>query len=268
MNDYNHELALMKQAAQAAGPVAMSYFRNKVKSWEKAPGDPVSEADHAVNDLLREMLTGARPDYGWLSEEDTDDFERLQRRRVFIVDPIDGTRSFLKKVKEFTICVALVEDGRPIAGVVFNPAKGEMFEAALGTGTRLNGEVVRVSAQASLDDARLLAGRKLFERANWQKVPKNATYHYVNSIAYRMAMIACGRFDGCLSLAEKSDWDIAAAELIVTEAGGVVTTSRHEAFTYNRRNTRHRSLVIAGPALHKELMSFLDGLERPTDKHW
>ncbi len=268
MTDFAAELDLLTAAARAAGPVAMKFFKGEVKSWDKGDDDPVSEADHAVNDLLREHLRGARPDYGWLSEEDADDGERRSRERVWIIDPIDGTRSFLKNVPEFTICAGLVEAGRPIAGVVFNPAKDELFEASAGGGARLNGEAITVNMSAQLESARLLAGRKIFERAGWRRMPKKAQFHYVNSIAYRMMMVACGRHDGCVSLAEKSDWDIAAAELILIEAGGVVTTSRHEDFVYNKAETKHRSLIMAAPDLHGELMAFIDELERPAGATW
>jgi myo-inositol-1(or 4)-monophosphatase len=265
---YSEDLDLLRQAAHTAGPVAMSYFKTNVKSWDKGDDDPVSEADHAVNDCLRDILTAARPDYGWMSEEDPDDLSRLEKQRVWVVDPIDGTRSFLKNVPEFTICAALVEAGRPIAGVVFNPAKDQMFEASVGGGARLNGVAIQASTHGTLDDARLLAGKKVFERAGWRNMPKNASFHYVNSIAYRMVMVANGEYDACLSLAEKNDWDIAAAELIVIEAGGIVTTSRHEDFIYNKETPRHRSLVIAGPNMHAPLMDFLDAIERPEGRTW
>ncbi len=267
MSDFETELALLTAAARDAGPVAMKYFKGKVKSWDKGDDDPVSEADHAVNDVLRDALTGARPGYGWLSEEDDDDRGRLDKDRVWVVDPIDGTRSFLKKTPEFTICAGLVEHGRPVAGVVYNPAKDELFEATAGGGARLNGKAIQVNHDAELDSARLLAGRKIFERAGWRNMPRNATYAYVNSIAYRMMMVACGRHDGCVSLAEKSDWDIAAAELIVLEAGGAVTTSRREGFLYNRPTPVHRSLIIAPPRLHGELLDFIDDI-RPAGKNW
>ncbi len=268
MSDFHEELEILTEAVLAAGPIAMKFFNGKVKSWDKGDDDPVSEADHAVNDILRDHLRRARPDYGWLSEEDPDTDERLARKRVWMVDPIDGTRSFLKKTPEFTICAGLVEHGRPIAGVVYNPAKDELFEATLNGGARLNGKAISVNHEAEMESARYLAGRQIFERGGWRKTPKQASFSYVNSIAYRMMMVACGRHDACLSLAQKSDWDIAAAELIVLEAGGVVTTSRHEGFIYNKPDPRHRSLIIAPEKLHSELMDYLDTIERPPGKTW
>ena len=268
MSDYQKELDLLIDATRAAGPIAMKFFEGEVKSWDKGDDDPVSEADHAVNDILRDVLRPARPDYGWLSEEDPDDLNRLDRARVWMIDPIDGTRSFLKKTPEFTICAGLVENGRPIAGVVYNPAKNELFEATLGGGARLNGVAISVNHEAEMETARFLAARQIFDRAGWRNAPKRANFAYVNSIAYRMMMVACGRHDACVSLAEKCDWDIAAAELIVLEAGGKVTTSKHEGFDYNKPVPRHRSLIIAPNALHREVMDFLDQVERPAGKTW
>lgn len=262
------DAALMHRAVREAGAIALRYFHDGVESWDKAPGDPVSEADHAVDDFLRAMLTEARPGYGWLSEETADDPARLDRRRVWIVDPIDGTRAFLKGKREFTVCIALIEDGRPLLGAVYNPAREELFEARLGGGATLNGAAIRASTREDLDGARLLSGRRVFERAGWRGVPRSMQFDFINSIAYRMVLVGCGRYDVCLSLDAKSDWDIAAAELIVAEAGGRVSTARGEGFRYNRRETRHPSVVIAGPALHAFFLDWLKDAPRSPGATW
>jgi myo-inositol-1(or 4)-monophosphatase len=217
---------------------------------------------------LRERLTAARPDYGWLSEETDDDCARLASRRVFVVDPIDGTRAFLRGEAEFTICAALVEAERPVAAAVFNPATEEMFEATAGGGAQLNGEPLQVSGQTGFAGARLLSGKRMFERAGWKEPPADAAFHTINSIAYRMALVACARYDACVSLAEKSDWDIAAADLIVREAGGCVTTAKGETIRYNARQPRHPSVLVAGPALHGVLVDFLTTVQRPPGAVW
>lgn len=268
MSDHGAELALLDAAVREAGPIALRFFQGELEHWEKNPGDPVSEADHAVDDFLRRRLLAARPEYGWLSEETEDEPSRLRCRRVFVVDPIDGTRSFIRGVPEFTICAALVEDGRPVAAAVANPATDETFLASLGGGATLNGQPIRVSGQAGLAGARLLSGKRMFERAGWREPPPDAVFHSINSIAYRMALVALGRFDGCVSLAEKSDWDIAAAELIVAEAGGCTTSARGEPFVYNRPLPRHPSVLIAGPALHATLLAFLETVVRPPGVTW
>jgi len=268
MSAWAADRALLEDAVREAGAIALGFFRGALQHWEKNPGDPVSEADHAVDDFLRRHLLAARPGYGWLSEETEDDPARLGRRRVFVVDPIDGTRSFIKRVPEFTICAAVVEDGRPAVGAVYNPATEEMFAATLGAGATLNGTPIRVSDRPGFAGARLLSGKRMFERAGWREPPPDAVFHTINSIAYRMALVAQGRYDGCVSLAQKSDWDIAAAELIVAEAGGRVTTARNRPFVYNAALPRHPSVVIAGPALHGTLMDFLQTVQRPYGADW
>lgn len=267
MSSRSEDHALLLEAVRAAGPVAMGYFRGAVKSWEKNPGDPVSEADHAVDAFLNERLTSARPDYGWLSEETEDDPERLRRDRVWIVDPIDGTRAFLEKLPEFGISAALVEHGRPVLAAVYNPAKEQFFEAVRGAGARLNGQPIAVSDRPDFEGAHLLAGPRMFERAGWEK-PPNSTFKIINSIAYRMALVAAGEYDGCVSLNGKSDWDLAAAELVVNEAGGRVSTARGEAFVYNGKHPRHASVIAAGPAMHARLLSFLETVPRPPHARW
>ena len=268
MSGLAQDHALLIEAVRSAGPTALHYFHGEVESWEKGPGDPVSEADHAIDDVLKSRLTTARPDYGWLSEETEDDPARLERQRVWVVDPIDGTRAFLQKKPEFTISAALVEDGRPVAGVVFNPATDELFEALHDGGARLNGEPITVSDRADFHGAKLLSGSRMFERAGWAAPPKDLAFAAINSIAYRMALVACGRYDGCVSLNTKSDWDIAAGELIAQEAGGRTSDARGHPLTYNDAEPLHNSVIVAGPALHDHLMEFLATVKRPAGVGW
>jgi myo-inositol-1(or 4)-monophosphatase len=259
--------ALLCDAVREAGALAQNYFEKGVEHWEKAPGDPVSEADHAVDALLRDRLLGARPDYGWLSEETEDDQSRLSKQRVWVVDPIDGTRAFIKGRPEFTICVGLVEAGRPIAAAVFNPAEQQMFEATLGGGARLNGRAIAPSGKTDLIDAQLLTGEWMFTRAGVKR-PKGLKVSAINSIAYRICLVACGQYDGVISLNGKSDWDLAAADLIAVEAGALMTGSRGEGFAYDRENVRHHSLIVGGPAMHAALIGLVDQIERPPGSQW
>jgi myo-inositol-1(or 4)-monophosphatase len=249
----DHDLLI--NAVREAGGLALRYFQGGVKSWHKKPNDPVSEADLAVDQLLRETLTGARPDYGWLSEESG--FAPRDSRHRWIVDPIDGTRAFIDGKPEFTVCVALMDGDRPVLGAIFNPATNEFFEATAGGGARLNGRPIHASGHADLSEARFLASRRTFERHGWIARTAKADFAYRNSIAYRMALVANGRFDAAISLSEKSDWDIAAADLVVTEAGGRVATAAGKPLVYGSDNHRHPSVIATGAYIFDDLVELL-----------
>jgi myo-inositol-1(or 4)-monophosphatase len=250
--ELDSELALVVEAARAAGRLVMPYF-GRVKSWEKVKGHPVSEADIAANELLHERLIGARPAYGWLSEETTDDAHRLERRRVFVVDPIDGTRAFMEGKNQFSISVALVEDGRPVAAAVYNPATDEMFEAVAGGSARCNGAVLQVRDGADFAGTRFLAGKRSFQEALGEDAERSAAV-WVNSVAYRLGLVGAGAFDGAISLYGTNDWDIAAGALIVAEAGGRITLGTGVPIRFNAASTRHASMVAAGPQRHARLV--------------
>lgn len=238
-----------------AGRIALSYFGNAPRSTLKPDGTSVSEADLAVDTYLRDALGAIDSAYGWLSEETGDDPSRLACRRVWIVDPIDGTRAFLKNRAEWTVCAALVEDGAPIMAAVYNPAKQEYFHAARKGGAFLNGARIQVPDPVSLEHCRLAASATLFRSERWPEPWPDMKTVWVNSIAYRLALVAAGKCDGTVSMSGKSDWDIAAADLIVREAGGLVTTHDAQGFVYNRPHPRHDSVVSAGPALHTQLIA-------------
>lgn len=252
------DLTLLVDAARQGGEIARSYFGGDYKQWSKGKGQPVTEADLAVDKFLFDTLTGARADYGWLSEESTDNPDRLSAQRTFIVDPIDGTIAFLKGRPHFAISIAVVENGRPVTGVVFNPITEECFAATAGKGATLNGAPIRTSACAELENCRLLTSRSLIENAYWSKPPNRPWppmhIEQRNSIAYRLALVAAGQFDGALALSGKHDWDLAAGDLLVQEAGGRVTDHCGEILRYNRLPPIQRSMVSAGPALHALLL--------------
>ena len=249
--------ALLCRAVRAGGALALDYFRRGFEVHEKSPGDPVTEADLAVDSALRETLGAARPGYGWLSEETDDDPARLDARRVWVVDPIDGTKGFVDGDHEWAVSAALVEDGRPVAACVFNPAAEAFYDARKGGGTRLNGEPVRVADRASLAGAALASSRNERRRALWRDRVPEAAIRAVDAIAWKLALVAGGRVDGTIALRPKSDWDIAAGDLLVGEAGGIVTAPTGETLRYNRRNVRKPGLVAAGPALHRQLVARL-----------
>ncbi len=216
----------------------------------KADKSPVTDADLALDAWLREHLTTARPDYGWLSEETADDPARLGCERVFVVDPIDGTRAYVKDRPWWAVCIAVVEAGRPIAGVIYAPDVEETYHAVAGQGAWRNGLAIKPSDASSVEDCNMLADAPMFRHPAWPEPWPPMQIASRNSVAYRLCLVASGDFDAALALSPKSEWDLAAADLIATEAGCLVTNHRGETFRYNQVVPKARSLVCAGPALH------------------
>jgi myo-inositol-1(or 4)-monophosphatase len=245
---------LLKQAARDAGALALSYFRQQISVNRKPDGSEVSEADLAVDTALKLDLANKRPGYGWLSEESIDDGERLKYRRVWIVDPIDGTNAFLRHVPEWTISAALVEDGVPVLGVVFNPATKQFFSAMRGKDAFLNDKPIKASEKSTLDGALLIASGGLFKKKIWKEPWPEVKTRWVNSVAYRLALVACGDADATISLSNKCEWDLAAAAVIVAEAGGIITDHHGKSHPYNSPSPRLPSLVASGAKLHPLLI--------------
>lgn len=250
MTVYDDDLALIREAVLAAGALALSEREQGLKVWSKSGGSPVTSADMAVDALLKSILLKARPDYGWLSEETPDTPDRLSCRRLFIVDPIDGTVAFMKGKPWWCIPIAVIENDRPVAAVIHAPALNETFEATLGGGARLNGEAISASDTDSLDDASLLADARMIEGPQWLEPWPAMRFEKRNAIAYRMALVAAGAFDAAIALSPKWDWDIAAGALIAQEAGAKVTDHHGRSWHFNRPDPRQASLVCAAPALH------------------
>lgn len=256
--------ALLKAAVRESGKLALSYYRKaKLKKWFKSEDAIVTEADIAVNNLLHERLALARPDYAWLSEETEDRPARLAKRRVWVIDPIDGTAAFANSIPHFTVSAALVEDGRPILAALFNPALDEFFEASVGQGAMLNGQPIRASERTELEGSRMVAFAPMFDHPSWPEKWPPMDFLDRNSVAYRIALVACGAADAAIALSPKNDWDIAAADLILWEAGGKLTSHTGEIFIYNRETPRHRSTIAAGPALYDAIMARVSKLELP-----
>lgn len=243
------DLDLLREAGAEAGRIALRYFRQSPEVWMKGGTSPVSEADYAADRYLFETLLAARPDYGWLSEETVENRRPATGKRSFIVDPIDGTRGFLEGNPQWCVSIAIVEQGRPIAGVLECPASGESFEAVRGAGARLNGAPIRVREQGSAPLS--LGGPKVMATllpAEWQA--RTRPFSYVPSLAYRIAMIASGRLDGTFIKPNAHDWDIAAAMLILEEAGGLVLNPHGEHPELGRNDSRHAALAAgSGPLL-------------------
>lgn len=247
------DLKLLEDTVRAGGDIARKFYGGDYKRWSKDGGSPVTEADLAVNKYLCETLMAARPDYGWLSEESADDPARLSRARIFVVDPIDGTIAFLKNRPHFTICAAIVVDGRPCCGAIYNPITDELYSARSGNGAHRNGQSIHVSAREMLTECAMLGDRAQLTRAPWPALHVENR----NSVAYRLMLVADGSADASVSLSAKRDWDLAAADVILHEAGGLLTDAGGTPLRYNRDSTIQPSLVAANPALHAEIIALL-----------
>jgi myo-inositol-1(or 4)-monophosphatase len=244
-------------AARAAGQLALNFFRAGEKTsaaiTRKAGGSPVTEADHAINGYLERKLRALLPDAGWLSEESEDSTERLGRDLVLVIDPIDGTRSFVAGELGWAIAVGVVYKQRPVIGIVHAPALGETYVAVKNAGARLNGREIRVSNRAHLDaDAHVAGPLAIAEELReaglvFKLLPK------IPSLALRITKVAAGALDACLISANSHDWDIAAADLIVEEAGGRLADFDGREILYNRGVTRHGELAAASMPILGEI---------------
>lgn len=248
-----HDLSLLIDAAHEAGRIATGFAGKEARRWDKPEGaGPVTEADLAVNTMLERTLQAARPDYGWLSEESEDDPARLSRDRVFIVDPIDGTRSFVEGSNTWAHALAVAERGQVTAAVIYLPLRDLLFSAAIGQGAFLNGQPIAASGQQALADADILAARPNLNALHWRggQAP-HFSRAYRPSLAYRMALVAQGRFDGMLTLRPSWEWDIAAGDLILREAGGVCTDRAGAALCFNNPYPKVNGVVAAGWHIHR-----------------
>ncbi|MEO0939397.1 MAG: 3'(2'),5'-bisphosphate nucleotidase CysQ [Pseudomonadota bacterium] len=252
------DLPLLIDAVRSAGRVATSYRGDLARRWDKPGGaGPVTEADIAVNDLLRTQLELARPGYGWLSEETEDGTARLRRDAVFIIDPIDGTRSFAKGQRTWAISVGIAERGVVTAGVVFLPARGMLYAAARGRGAWLNGAPLTVSEQAGVVGAEVLAAKPIMAPEHWPGGVPEVVHAYRPSLAYRLGLVAQGRFDGMFTFRPSWEWDIAAGSLIVEEAGGTVTDKTGAPLRFNNAHPALNGVVAATPGVHASAMAAL-----------
>jgi myo-inositol-1(or 4)-monophosphatase len=249
------------QALQAilreAGALARKTARGEFKHWTKGEDrSPVSDADIAVDNFLRARLAALVPEAGWLSEETEDDPAERAHPSVWIVDPIDGTRAFLAGFPDWTVSAALIEDGRPRLAALYAPVTDEMFLAARGEGASLNGEPVIASADSGLNKARLAGPKRYLERIA-SLAPEIETLPKVYSLALRLARVAHGGLDAALASPGSHDWDIAAADLLVHEAGGRLTDLNGQPPRYNRPHIVHGGLIAAGQARHDALLDLV-----------
>jgi myo-inositol-1(or 4)-monophosphatase len=239
-----------------AGEIALVSSKKPLKRWIKSGDSPVSEADIAVNDFLVTRLAALAPQAGWLSEETEDDLVRTESGALWVVDPIDGTRAYLDGRSDWTISVALVEDGRPSLAALYAPVTDEMFLGERGRGATLNGIRLRASAGDTLNGARL-AGPQSYLNRLAQMSPQVLPQPKVHSLALRIAKVAAGEFDGAFASRNSHDWDLAAADLLVHEAGGTLTDFSGRALRYNQAEPVHGALIAAGQARHGALIDLL-----------
>lgn len=253
------DLTLIREAAREAGSIAMQYFRKDPEVWYKDGRSPVSEADMAVNRFLHAELLKARPDYGWLSEETEDDKSRLHGDAAFVVDPIDGTRAYIRGEDVWCVSVAVVRDGHTVAGVLACPARDEFYESGVDTGVRKNGDPIHVARPGTAD---LIAAPDIV----YDRLPKDWTSglirsKHISSLAYRVAMVADGRLAATFIKPNSHDWDLAAADLILRNAGGAIVDLHGDRLRYNQNNTRH-GILLAGPdAFLPELQNAAAGID-------
>lgn len=252
------DLALLTEAARDAGRIAQRFWRQDLRRWDK-PGHqgPVSEADLVIDRTLRARLTAARPDYGWLSEETEDDPARLAAERVFVVDPIDGTRAFLEGDPTFAHALAVTRRGRVTAAVVYLPMRARLYGATEAGPALLNGRPIRASRRTSLEGASVLTARATMEPRNWSGPPPRLRRSLRASLAYRLCLVAEGRYDAMLTLRDSWDWDTAAGSLIAIRAGARVTDRSGADLSFDTEHPVSPGVVAAPPVLHGELIARL-----------
>lgn len=246
----------IERALEAARSVLTRFTPGAVATEYKTGHDPVTEADRAVDAVLRRELL--RLGEGWLSEESVDDFSRLERERVWVVDPLDGTREFVAGIPEFCVSVAMVERGLPVAGGICNPATGEIFLGSLGSGVLYNGRPARASRRTNLHGAMILASRSEVKRGEWKRF-ENASFtvRAVGSVAYKLALVSAGLADATFTLTPKHEWDVAAGAALVLSGGGLVSTLENAPVSCNHPSPLLSGLVACAPGLADELRTLI-----------
>lgn len=255
---YRDEVERIAAALDRAVAVLARFTSGDIESKRKAGGDPVTEADTAIDAVLKEMLP--RPGEGWLSEETEDDPSRLACSRVWIVDPLDGTREFIAGIPEWSVSVGLVEDARPVAGGIANPATGEIFLGALGAGVTLNGRPTRMSDRASLAGAEVLASRTEAARGEWRHHDGRFTVRPTGSVAYKLALVAAGLADATWTLKPRHEWDVAAGVALILAGGGRAATKGNTDPLFNQRKPLLPRLTAGPVALVEEIEAEIEAL--------
>ena len=249
---YSEEMAVAEHAAREAGSIVMSMFRGKFDVQEKSKNNPVTTADLEANRKIHEIIQENCPNDGWLSEEDKDSAHRLGVSRIWVVDPIDGTKEFIEGVSQFAISIGFVVDGRPKVSVVYNQAEERFYKAAAGQGTYLNDQPIRVTPRSDVDGALLLVSRSEPKR-KFQVFVDRCEIQPVGSIAFRLAKVAAGDGDATLTFRSIHEWDICGGVLLVEEAGGTIIDGNGKPPMFNQSVPRHRGIFAANAPLVRKL---------------
>ena len=254
---YADILARIHSALEASRAVFARFTAGAIETEYKVGHDPVTEADRALDAVLRKELL--REGEGWLSEESVDDPIRLQRSRVWVVDPLDGTREFVKGIPEFCVSIGLVENGRPVAGGIYNPATDETFLGSIDSGVTYNGKPAQPSQRRTLDGALVLASRSEVKRGEWKPFENGPfTVRPMGSVAYKLALVSAGLADITFTLTPKNEWDVVAGAALVLSGSGFVGTLQKGSLTANNRNPLIPGLLACGPNLKTELLSLVE----------
>jgi len=250
--EYTDDLERIEEALERARAAFQRFTPGEIEARHKQGDDPVTEADTTVDTLLRELLP--RNGDGWLSEETRDDLIRLERRRVWVVDPLDGTREFVTGIPEWCVSIGLVVDGEPVAGGICNPVTGETIVGARGAGVTLNGRPAGVSGRPTLEGARVVASRSEVKRGEWQGYREDLfQIQPMGSVAYKLGLVAAGLVDATWTLTPKHEWDVAAGVALVLAAGGAIVTGAPEETRFNRPKPLLSSLIASNPSLIPEI---------------
>jgi myo-inositol-1(or 4)-monophosphatase len=256
-NSYESILQRIHAALEATRAVFARFTPGAIETEYKIGHDPVTEADRALDSILRKELL--RDGEGWLSEESVDDPVRLQHSRVWVVDPLDGTREFVAGIPEFCVSIGFVEDGRPAAGGIFNPATDETFLGSVNTGVTYNGKPAHPSQRKTLEGALVLASRSEVKRGEWKQF-ENAPFKIrpMGSVAYKLALVSAGLADITFTLTPKNEWDVVAGAALVQSAGGFVSTLEKTSLTANRRDPLLSGLLACGPFLKESVLALVE----------
>ena len=243
----NSDLSIAKTAAIEAGGIILNYYKADYEIKDKGYHNPVTTADNAADTRLKEILTETRPEYGWLSEETVDSHKRLKKERVWIVDPLDGTKEFIEGVPHFVVSVSLVENGIPIVGVLYNPVTAETFTAVKGEGAFLNDKTILCTAKENVSEMVILNSRSETRRGLWKSYGNTfGELKAIGSVAYKLGLTAAGQADIFASLRPKNEWDICAGNCIINEAGGKLIDLNGNRVVFNREKTLIEPGLIAG----------------------
>ena len=255
-NHFRGELEIALKAAKEAGAIIVALFGKDYRIEEKSKGNPVPTADLEANRKIREIIRGRYPEDGWLSEEDRDDRKRLEASRVWVVDPIDGTKEFIAGVPQFAVSIGLAVEGLPVLGIVYNPVKEKLYRAVKGCGAFLNDQPIHISQRKEMEGAFLLVSRTE-PRRKFQPFVDHCRLEPIGSIAYRLALVAQGEGDGTLTFRSLHEWDVCAGALIVEEAGGVVLNGGGRGLVFNQEDARYRGIVASNEILARSLQGMV-----------